>query len=148
MASRLWIPLLLIAVAFLITSWFATSLYDNYLKNPILFIVPLLAVFGLILTEVFIVKASWWKAWFALSLTIVSATLFGVVGLYPNLFPSSLNPAYNLTIYNSSSSPLTLKIMLGVALFFVPIIIIYQAWVYNMFKHKVTEEDLIYEEAY
>jgi cytochrome bd quinol oxidase subunit 2 apoprotein (EC 1.10.3.-) len=93
-------------------------------------------------------KQAWWKAWSASGGTIVGVTLFGVVGLYPNLLPSSMNLSYSLTIFNSASSPLTLKIMLGVALFFVPIVIIYQAWVYNFFKGKVKEKDLMYEEQY
>ena len=53
-----------------------------------------------------------------------------------------------MTIQNSSSSPLTLKIMLTVALTFVPIVILYQAWVYKTFSHKVTEKELDYDEAY
>jgi len=97
---------------------------------------------------VFIQKAAWWPAWFASSVTIVATTLFGVVGLFPNLLPSSLNPAYSLTIYNSASSPLTLKIMLGVALTFVPVVIAYQVWAHYLFKDKVQEEDLAHEEAY
>jgi cytochrome d ubiquinol oxidase subunit II len=43
---------------------------------------------------------------------------------------------------------LMLSRLLGVALFFVPIVIIYQAWVYNFFKGKVKEKDLMYEEPY
>jgi cytochrome bd ubiquinol oxidase subunit II len=38
--------------------------------------------------------------------------------------------------------------MLGVALFFVPIVLIYQVWVYNFFKDKVKEKDLMHEEQY
>ena len=81
-------------------------------------------------------------------MTIVSVTLFGVVGLFPNLLPSSIDAAYSLTIYNSASSPLTLKIMLGVALTFVPIVIAYQVWVHFLFKDKTREEDLVAEEGY
>ncbi|MDY6909053.1 MAG: cytochrome d ubiquinol oxidase subunit II, partial [Thermodesulfobacteriota bacterium] len=68
--------------------------------------------------------------------------------IYPNLIPSTLNPTYSMTIYNSASSTLTLKIMLGVALVFVPLVIAYQVWTYRLFRHKVTEADLAYEEAY
>lgn len=153
LASKLWIGLLIVAVAFLVASWFSTHLYDNYLKNPLFYMIPLVlipvtTVTALIMVRFFIAKGRFWKAWFASSTTIVGATLFGVVGLYPNLLPSSLNPAYSLTIYNSSSSPLTLKIMLGVALTFVPVVIAYQAYVYNMFKDKVLENDPNYEESY
>jgi cytochrome d ubiquinol oxidase subunit II len=147
-AGGIWWVLLVVAVVFLGATWFATSLYNNYLAHPVLLIIPLMTVAALLVTRFFIAKKAWWKAWFASSLTIVGATLFGVVGLYPNLFPSSLNPAYSLTIFNSSSSPLTLKIMLGVALTFVPIVLAYQIWAYWLFKDKVTEEDLSSEEAY
>ena len=95
----------------------------------------------------FIKRGQWWKAWFASSLTI-GGHLFGVVGLYPALLKSSLNPAYSLTVFNSSSSPLTLKIMLGVALTFVPLVIAYQVWVHFLFKDKVEPEDLAQEEGY
>ena len=147
-ASGLWIILLVVAVAFLVATWFATSLYVNYLNSPALMVIPLVTVLALLGTRLFIGKKAYWKAWFSSSLTIVGATLFGVVGLYPNLFPSSLDPAYSLTIFNSSSSPLTLKIMLGVALTFVPIVIAYQVWSYYVFRDKVTKEDLASDEAY
>lgn len=147
-ASRVWIVLLIVAVGFLVATWFATNLYANYLSIPVLLVIPLIAVLALLVTRVFIAKKAWWKAWFASAVTIVGATMFGVVGLYPNLFPSSLDPAASLTAFNSSSSPLTLKIMLAVALTFVPIVIIYQVWVYYLFRDKVTEKDLSYDEAY
>jgi cytochrome bd ubiquinol oxidase subunit II len=144
LAKKLWAALLCVAVAFLAASTVATTLYDNYLRNPLLFIIPLAAVAGLILTRLFIGWKAWWKAWFASAATIVATTFFGVAGLYPRLFPSSIDPSFSLTIHNSSSTPLTLGIMCGVALTFVPIVIIYQAWVYNLFKHKIKSEDVIY----
>lgn len=147
-AAGMWFVLLIVAVAFLVATWFATSLYANYLSYPILLIIPLVTVLALLAIRLFIGQMAFWRAWFASSLTIVGATLFGVIGLFPNLFPSSLNPEYSLTIYNSSSSPLTLKIMLGVALTFVPIVIAYQIWSYYIFRGKVTKDDLASEEAY
>jgi len=148
LAGGLWWALLIVAVAFLVATWFATPLYNNYLTYPALLLIPLVTVGALLVTRLFIGQGAWWKAWFASSLTIVGATLFGVAGLYPDLLPSSLDPAFSLTIFNSSSSPLTLKIMLGVALTFVPIVIAYQIWAYFVFRHKVTPEDLASDEAY
>jgi cytochrome d ubiquinol oxidase subunit II len=153
LGAKLWAALAVVAVIFLAATWFATNLYDNYLKNPFFFsipivLIPVITVGSLFMTRVYMAKGSWWKSWFASISTIMGVALFGVAGLYPNLLPSSLNPAYSLTIYNSASSPLTLKIMLGVALTFVPIVIAYQIWVYHTFKHKVGEEHLVYDEAY
>jgi cytochrome d ubiquinol oxidase subunit II len=64
------------------------------------------------------------------------------------LFPSVLNPAWSLTARNASSSPLNLKIILVVVILVVPVVLIYQIWVYHLFKGKVTEEKLAYDEAY
>jgi cytochrome d ubiquinol oxidase subunit II len=142
MAARLWWPLLLVAALFLFASQRATTLFDNYRNHPALLLIPALAVAALILVYLFMRRGAWWRAWFASCAAIVGVTLFGVVGLYPRLLPSSINPAYSLTIANSSSSPLTLKIMLAVALTFVPIVIAYQVWVHFLFKDKAKEEDL------
>lgn len=147
-ASRLWPALLVVAVLFLVFTFFATHLFDNYFKTPILVVIPLIAVTALLMIRVFIGQGSWWKAWFASSTTILFVTFFGVAGLFPNLLPSSLNPAYSITAFNGASSQLTLKIMLGVALIMVPIVIAYQTWVYIFLRGKVTEKDLAYEEAY
>ncbi len=143
-ARFLWPPLLVLAVVFLAATWFATPLWANYLQNPVLMIVPAIAVVGLLATRFFLQGGAAWKAWFSSSAVIVGATLFGVIGLYPNLLPSSIDPSASLNVTNASSSPLTLKIMLGVALVMVPIVIGYQLWVYHYFRHEVTEEDLIY----
>jgi cytochrome d ubiquinol oxidase subunit II len=143
-----WLVLLFVAVIFLVHTWFATSLYENYLAHPALFLIPLVTVVALLAVRMFVAKAKWWTAWFVSGLTILTATLFGVIGLYPNLFPSSIDPAAGLTAFNSSSSPLTLKIMLGVALIFVPVVIAYQTWAYYVFREKVTDEILESEEAY
>ena len=78
----------------------------------------------------------------------IGATFFGFIGLFPNMFLSNINSDYNLTAFNSASSPLTLKIMFILALIFVPIVLAYQIWAYNLAKGKVTKEDLGYEEAY
>ena len=55
---------------------------------------------------------------------------------------SSLDPAATVTAFNGSSSPLTLKIMLGVALVMVPLVLVYQFWAYRLFSHPVTAKDL------
>ncbi len=147
-ANRLWPVLLIIAVVFLVFTWFATGLYQNYLEYPGLFFIIIITVLALLGTRVYLAKRSWFKAWFSSALTIVGATFFGIAGLYPTMFPSSIDPAFSLTAFNASSSPLTLKIMLVVVIVFIPIVIVYQIWAYNLFKGKVTEKDLLYEEAY
>jgi cytochrome d ubiquinol oxidase subunit II len=143
-ANALWPVLLVVAVAFLVHSWFATSLYDNYLANPALFVVIAVTVLALLGTKLFLAKGGFFKAWVASGLTIMGAVFFGVVGLFPNLFPSSMDAKFSLTAFNASSSPLTLKIMLVVAAIFVPLVLIYQFWAYKVFSGKITEEEMMY----
>ena len=147
-AVMVWPVLVVAAVTFLVASWFQTDLYANYLAHPVLFAVIAVTVLALLTVRVFIARQAWFKAWFASSLTIVGAIFYGVIGLFPNLFPSSLDPAFNLTARNASSSPLTLQIMLVVVIVFVPIVIAYQTWSYNLFKHKVVPADLAHDETY
>jgi cytochrome d ubiquinol oxidase subunit II len=66
--------------------------------------------------------------------------LFGV--LYPNLVPSTLNPDWSVTIYNTSSSPYTLKIMTWAAVIFAPLVIVYQAWTYWVFRQRISAEGI------
>jgi cytochrome d ubiquinol oxidase subunit II len=144
-AAMLWPALLVVAVAFLVASWFATPLYKNYLEMPLLWVLPLSAVAGLVLTRVFIARQAWGKAWSFSALTIAGATFFGVAGLFPNIFPSSIDPAFSRTAFNAASTPMTLGIMLAVALVMVPIVIAYQAWVYRLFSGKITRESPAYD---
>lgn len=147
-ANLLWPVLVCVAVVFLITSKFSTRLYDNYFAHPIFFVEIIITVLALLGIKFFLTKQAYFKAWFSSALTIVGSTFFGVIGLYPAMLPSSLNPKFSLTAHNASSSPLTLKIMLIVVIMFIPVVIGYQLWAYNLFKGKVTKEDLAYEEAY
>ncbi|ANA40379.1 MULTISPECIES: cytochrome d ubiquinol oxidase subunit II [Geobacter] len=142
-ADKVWPALLVVAVAFLAYTKFATKLYDNYLSQPVLFIVPLLAVAGLVGTRLFSAKGATLAAFAASCVTVLMVAATGVAGLFPNLIPSSLDPAYSLTIFNSSSSPYTLKIMTAVAFIFVPIVIAYKIWVYRIFRAPVTEADVL-----
>jgi cytochrome bd ubiquinol oxidase subunit II len=151
-SKTLWIVLLIVASGFLVATYFATHLYDNYIQNPVLYVIPIIlipviAVGSLLLTRLFIGRGHWWKAFFASSGTIAGVALFGIAGLYPNLLPSSIDPAFSVTIYNGASSTLTLKIMLGVALTFIPVVLAYQAWTHVLFQDKVSEEELM-EEGY
>ncbi|MCX5827382.1 MAG: cytochrome d ubiquinol oxidase subunit II [Deltaproteobacteria bacterium] len=143
MAGNLWIPLLIVAVVFLGYTKFATRLYDNYFKWPVLLLIPVIAVAALIAVKYFTVKDAMFKAFASSCVTIVFVTFTGVAGLFPSLIPSSIDPAYNLTIFNSSSSQYTLVIMTAVAVIFVPIVIAYKVWVYRVFRARVDEKEVL-----
>ena len=148
-AKKSWYALVLVAVLFLINTAFQTKLYANYFAHPLWFAVPLLAVASLPAVRLFLVRNQYFNAFLSSCVTIVMITLTGVIGLYPNLIPSSLDPAYSLNIFNASSSVYTLKIMTVVALLFMPVVIAYQIWVYRVFRGKLVIEEVLKDrEAY
>jgi cytochrome d ubiquinol oxidase subunit II len=63
------------------------------------------------------------------------ATLF--LALFPDVMPSTLDPAYSLTTTNASSTDYTLRIMTIVALVFTPIVLLYQGWTYWVFRKRI-----------
>jgi len=141
-ACGLWPALLVLSVAFLALTASFTRLYDNYLAHPALLIFPILAVTALLTMRAMLAGANYLGAWLCSALFIISVTFFGVLGMFPGIILSSLDPAYSITVLNGASSPLTLKIMLGVALVCVPVVICYQAWVFYTFAHRVTPESI------
>jgi len=143
LADKTWPALLVVAVAFLGYTKFATKLFDNYLAHPLLFVVPFVAVLALLGIRIFSAKGMTLTAFASSCVTVLAVVATGVVGLFPNLIPSSLDPAYSLTIFNSSSSPYTLKIMTVVAFIFVPIVIAYKVWVYRVFRAPVVEVEVL-----
>ncbi|HAE25943.1 MAG TPA: cytochrome d ubiquinol oxidase subunit 2, partial [Hyphomonas adhaerens] len=61
--------------------------------------------------------------------------------MFPFILPSSINPNASLTVWDSSSSHLTLFIMLIVTVIFVPIILAYTAWVFKVLWGRLTTEE-------
>jgi len=142
LTCRVWFGLLVAAVLFLVHTAFATRLYANFLDAPVWFVVPAVAVASLLAVRIFSAAGNYGRAFLASSSSIVMVIFTGIIGLYPNLIPSSTDPNFSLTIFNSSSSIYTLKILTGVVLLFLPIVIAYQIWIYRIFRSRVTHQDI------
>jgi len=78
------------------------------------------------------------------SLTVALTTIAFFWGLFPRLMVSSINPAWSLTITNAASSSYTLSIMTMAALALVPLVLVYQGWVYWIFRKRVNAKNLEY----
>lgn len=83
------------------------------------------------------------------SITFVGSKLstFGIIStvglsMFPFILPSSIAPNASLTVWNSSSSHLTLFIMLITTVIFLPIILAYTAWAFKVMWGRVTTEDV------
>ena len=72
------------------------------------------------------------------SLTIGLAVASLFVGLFPNVMVSSIDPAFNLTVYNASSQEYTLTVMTWVAAIMTPIVLAYQGWTYWVFRKRIS----------
>jgi cytochrome d ubiquinol oxidase subunit II len=115
----------------------------------VLLAAPLLAVLSLVCFRLFLARGAPAAAFASSCVMVAAVVAAGVIGLFPNLIPSSLDPSSSLTIFNSSSSPYTLRIMTIVAAIFVPIVIAYKIWAYWLFRARVTgTEEGKEEEAY
>ena len=76
---------------------------------------------------------------FVLSAVSTAALVVGwFASIYPDVLPSTLDPAFSLNIENAASTPYTLTLMSWVALLFVPLIVAYQAWSYWVFRKRVS----------
>ena len=117
----------------------APHLWENYQKLPLLYVLPLLTLVSLILIPGWVRKNAYQKVFTASSIAFATLILTVAAGLYPN-WVIATEPAKNLTIYNASSSPLTLKVMLIVALIGVPIVLLYTIYTYRVFRGKATSE--------
>ena len=66
---------------------------------------------------------------------LVVATIF--TSLYPRVMVSSTDFANSLTVDNASSAHYTLKVMTVVALTVTPVVVLYQAWTYRVFRARL-----------
>ena len=57
--------------------------------------------------------------------------------LFPDVMPSSLDPAWSLTTTNASATDYTLTVMTWVAVFFTPLVLMYQGWTYWVFRRRI-----------
>jgi cytochrome d ubiquinol oxidase subunit II len=76
-------------------------------------------------------------AFTATAFAIVSTVAAFFLALYPNVLVSSSKAGASLTVFSTSSSHHTLALMAIVALIFTPIVLIYQAWTYWVFRARL-----------
>ena len=135
LVPRIGVPAILLGGAFLVWTFFSHSVLWTGL--------PILVAAGALVAAVLVAiggREGWAFLLTALAIVAVTVTLFG--SLYPNVLPSSTNPAFSLTTTNASSTPYTLTIMSWVALAFTPIVLAYQAWTFWVFRRRISPSDI------
>ncbi|MFD9334613.1 cytochrome d ubiquinol oxidase subunit II [Streptomyces sp. NPDC060028] len=130
LAGRLGVVTAVLALVFL--TWTQVSRGDG--KSLIAMAVAVLALAGALGFN--LAGREGWS--FALSGVAIAATVaMFFLTLFPNVMPSSLNDAWNLTVTNASSSPYTLKIMTWLAVVVTPLVLLYQGWTYWVFRKRI-----------
>ncbi|MEV6005727.1 cytochrome d ubiquinol oxidase subunit II [Streptomyces sp. NPDC051976] len=69
--------------------------------------------------------------------TIAATVAMFFLTLFPNVMPSSLDSAWNLTVTNASATPYTLRIMTWCAGVATPLVLLYQGWTYWVFRKRI-----------
>ncbi len=133
-ASKLYLPVLLILVIFLVVTNITTRStlsMGAVIASLIAMIASLIAYFA------FRAKREGLSfAMLVLASAGNTATIFAA--LFPNVMVSSTNPNWSLTIINAASSVNTLNIMAIVVLVFLPFVLVYQGWNYWVFKKRIS----------
>ena len=115
---------------------------QNYATYPGLMLVPIMSYVALLLAN-YLSFTSRLKAAFVMNgLSIVSVIITVGISMFPFILPSSIHPASSLTVWDASSSQLTLFIMLLAVIILMPIVLLYTSWVYKVLAGPVTEESV------
>jgi len=137
-AGKIWIVVVVMAVLFLVWTYFATDILNNSGFDGL--IPAILAAVALLAYGWFQRQGKEGLTFICGGLVIILATVMVFSGLFPRLMISTLDPAYNLTIYNASSSDYTLRVITIVAGIFIPVILVYQGWTYWIFRKRLSPE--------
>jgi cytochrome d ubiquinol oxidase subunit II len=140
MARWIWPFSAAAVLAFLTWSYF-NAVMAGY-KGLVPDVIPIGAL-GAVLAVSWLIRerlAGWAFAATGAAIILVTATIF--LNLYPRVMVSSLGPANDLTISNTSSSAYTLGVMTIVAAVFTPLVLLYQGWTYWVFRRRIGRRDL------
>ena len=135
-----WTYLVLFLLAAFVTVAGEGHLLENYSRAPFLWIAPLWALVMIVGALIYHSRGRVGHAFLASSFSIIALMSMAGVGLFPRLVPSLGASGLDLTAENASSSMLTLRTMLIVALIGMPLVIGYTLWVYRAFAGKVDPE--------
>jgi len=119
------------------TIWTHVTHTTAFFLNP----VELLTILAVLAAIWLVYERRYGFAFAATAVTIASAIVSIFVGLYPNVMVSSTSAANNLTVHNTASNGYALKAMTVVVIIFLPLVLVYQAWTYYVFRRRISPEE-------
>jgi len=114
----------------------------NYASMPWMIVAPVLAILGSVIAYLALELRAKVVGILGSSLAIFGIISTAGLSLFPFLMPSSIDPVSSFTVWDASSSQLTLFIMLGATLIFLPIVLAYTFWVFRVMRGPVTTTSL------
>jgi cytochrome d ubiquinol oxidase subunit II len=116
--------------------------FDIYSKLPMAMLAPAIGLAGPLLVALLaLLKRP------GLAFTVNALAMAGIIGtaglsMFPFIMPSSIDPKSSLTVWDATSSQLTLTVMLGAVVIFLPIVLAYTVWAYARMWGRVTAEEI------
>jgi cytochrome d ubiquinol oxidase subunit II len=136
LAGRVGMGAAVVAVAFLVATQVVNS---GGAVGIALSVLAAISLVGALLANR-VGREGW--AFIGSAVTIGLAVVVLFVSLYPEVMPSSIDPAFSLTTENASSTPYTLRIMTWVAVLLTPVVLLYQGWTFWVFRRRLGVEDI------
>ena len=136
--------IILFSITSLYTLIYIPHLSDDFKSQPALFIVPVLTFLSIANIPRLATKRKFRQAFFFSALSIAFLLILVAIEIYPTILLSTLDPAYNITVYNAASSEKSLGIMLLFAAVGIPLVAGYTFFVYKTFAGKVELDETSY----
>jgi len=111
----------------------------NFHAHPTLWLVPFVGVVAPLLAALGFRAGREGLTFLASKLGVAMIVTTVGVAMFPFLLPSSSEPGHSLAVFDASSSRATLRNMLVATTIFMPVILVYTAWVYRVLWGKVSE---------
>ncbi len=144
LAKKSTLIVLVLALVYLAYSFVGIEGFTtNYSATPALYLFPVLSVVSAVLAVFFAKKEKGFLAFCSNLFALLFVLQSGLASIYPYMLKSSVSLEYGIDIFEAASSHMTLSIMLGGTLVFMPIVILYQLWVYTLFKEKIKETEQV-----
>jgi cytochrome bd ubiquinol oxidase subunit II len=120
---------------------------NNYGIHPWLIAVPVLGLAGSAFVSLLTMRRAARAAFVASAVAVAGIIATAGVSLFPFLLPSSTHPSASLTVWDASSSRLTLFIMLVAVVVFLPVVLAYTGFVLRVMGGRVRLADVERHEA-
>ncbi len=115
---------------------------DNYALHPWMALAPLAALAGTFIAVRLSQRGLPGRAFIASGVALAGVILTAGFSMFPFIMPSSTDPRSSLTVWDATSSHLTLGWMFAATVIFLPLIVLYTGWVYRVMRGPIDEQTI------